>query len=68
MGALTLLITVVYFIPVLIICYTAYSHGVESENFSHKGGMTRFFDMVFYIFMKSDSGIAGFVLACLIHA
>ena len=68
MGALTLIITLVYFVPVFFICYTAYSHGQESENFSHRRGVTRFFDMVFYIFMKSEMGIAGFVLAVIIHA
>lgn len=68
LGTLTLLITIVYFIPVLIVCYSAYSHGVESENHSSRGGTTRFFDMVFYIFMKSEMGVAGFVLACVIHA
>ena len=67
LGVMSIVITVVYLIPVMIVAYNAYSHATTSEKNAHKGGLTRFFDMVFYIFMRSELGVLGFVLAIVIH-
>lgn len=64
---LSILITVVYVIPVLIIAYDAYRRNSLSENNAFVGGFYRFIDMVFYIFMSSESGVIGFFFSVLIH-
>jgi hypothetical protein len=64
---ITIVITLVYLIPVVIVSYSAYSHNTASEKNTHKGALGRFFDMVMYIFMRSELGVAGFVTACAIH-
>jgi len=67
LGVLTLVITLVYFLPIIIIGFKAFSDYRTSERAHHKGGVTRFFDIVFYIILKSEQGIAGFILAVIIH-
>ena len=64
---LTAAILFVYFIPVAITCYRAYSDNVSSEHSSSKGAISRFFDMLFYILIKTEMGYAGFFLAIIIH-
>ena len=67
LGVMTIVITLVYFIPVLIVAYNANSQNNQSEKNAHKGAISRFFDMLFYVFMRSELGVAGFILAILIH-
>lgn len=67
LGVLTLVITLVYFLPIAIIAGKAFSDSQTSERAHHKGGATRFFDIVLYILMKSEQGVGGFLLAVVIH-
>lgn len=67
LGVLTLLITLVYFLPVVFIGYEAYSDSRSSTHARHKGAFTRFLDIFFYIMLKSEQGPGGFALAAIIH-
>ena len=64
---LSIAITIVYFLPVLLVAYRAWSDATFSEKNGHKGAIRRFYDMLFYILLKSTMGLGGFVLTSLIH-
>ena len=67
MGILSFLLTVVYFVPIVIVCYYTYTDARDSSTAGHKDGVRRFFDLVVYIVAKSDQGPIGFVFAAMIH-
>ena len=54
LGILTIAITVVYFLPVLYVSYRAWSDASGSKQAADKGALARFFDMVFYILLRSE--------------
>jgi len=52
LGLLTIVITIVYFLPVLYVSYRAWSDASASDQ--DQGALKRFFDMVFYILLRSE--------------
>lgn len=64
---LTIVITLVYFLPVILISYHAWNDSVTSERNAHKSAFVRFFDMFAYILLRSELGSGGLVLASIIH-
>ena len=52
LGILTIVITIVYFLPVLYVSYRAWNDASESDQ--DKGALARFLDMVFYILLRSE--------------
>lgn len=64
---LSILITVVYFLPIALVTWRAWSDATQSEKAAHKGAISRFYDMLFYIMLRSAMGLGGFVLTSLIH-
>lgn len=67
LGVLTVLITIVYFLPIIILTYKAYDDSTSSERQAHKGAYKRFSDMLFYILIRSELGVWGLLFAALIH-
>ena len=67
LGILSVAITVIYFMPVLLVAWRAWSDATNSVTAAHKGAINRFYDMLFYILLRSAMGVAGFVLTSLIH-
>ena len=65
---LSIVLTIVYFIPLVFICYHAYADARDSETAGHRGAFNRFFDIFIYVILRSEQGVGGFVLAVLIHA
>ena len=68
LGVLSLILTVVYVLPLVLVVYHAYADARDSETAGHRTAMHRFFDIFVYIILKSEQGVGGFVLAVLIHA
>ena len=66
LGVLAILLSVVYFIPVLVIAHMAYSDYQQSEV-PEKGAMSRFADILFLMMRRTDLGIGGIVFAIIIH-
>ena len=56
-----------FLLPLVIVCYCAYSDARNSSNASHKDPYMRFFDFLVYIIVKSDLGAIGFSMARMIH-
>lgn len=67
LGLLSVAITIFYFLPVVLVAMRAWSDATNSVTSAHKGAIHRFYDMLFYILLRSAMGIAGFVLTSLIH-
>ena len=61
------MITLVYFLPVILVAWRAWNDASTSEKNAHKGAISRFYDMIFYIFLKSAMGMGGIILAIIIH-
>ena len=68
LGVLSLILTIVYLLPLILVVYHAYADARDSETAGHRTAMNRFFDIFIYIILKSEQGVGGFVLAVLIHA
>ena len=54
LGCLTVLITFVYFLPLVFLAHKAWSDATMSERNAHKGATRRFIDLFIYLLMKSD--------------
>ena len=67
LGVLSILITIVYFLPVVLVAWRAWNDATTSEKLAHRGAIRRFYDMVFYIFLRSAMGLGGVILATIIH-
>ena len=73
LALLTILITVVYFLPVVFVSYRAYADATAAEGTTTqyggkpKGALTRFFDIMFYVMLRSAMGLPGFILTCIIQ-
>ena len=67
LGVLTVLITIVYFLPIILVTYKAYDDSTSSERNAHKGAYKRFIDMLFYILVRSEQGVWGVLFATIIH-
>ena len=53
-GVVSILLTVVYVLPLVIIIYCTYKDAKNSSTASHRGAANRFFDLLFYTVVKSD--------------
>ena len=67
LGCLTVMITIIYFLPIAILSYKAWSDATKSELNSHKGALRRFMGMVFYLMNKSEQGVWGILFSTIIH-
>ena len=67
LGVLSIVITIIYFLPILLIAWRAWNDATTSEKAAHKGAIGRFYDMIFYILLRSAMGAGGFILAAIIH-
>ena len=67
LGMLTIAITIIYFLPIVLISWRAWNDATTSEKAAHKGAISRFYDMIFYILLRSAMGLGGFLLATIIH-
>lgn len=67
LGLLSLAITIVYFLPIVLVALRAWKDATQSEKAAHKGAISRFYDMLFYILLRSAMGLGGFVLTSIIH-
>ena len=67
LGVLSIVITIVYFLPVLLVAWRAWSDATSSEKAAHKGAINRFYDMIFWVMLRSAMGVGGFVLTTLIQ-
>lgn len=67
LSVLSILLTIVYVLPVAIVCYCTYTDARDSAKAAYKGAAMRFFDLLVYIILKSEQGVPGFILAVAIH-
>ena len=67
LGCLTVLITIIYFLPLAILSYKAWSDATMSAKNAHKGALKRFIDMLIYLLIKSEQGVVGMLIATAIH-
>ena len=57
---LTITITAVYLIPIFVICFLTLERDITTTA-------TRFFHMLWYVFVSSEMGYGGFILSITIH-
>lgn len=67
LGFLTVLITIIYFLPLVFLAYKAWTDATMSTRNAHKGAFKRFADMLIYLLLKSEQGLAGTLIAAAIH-
>ena len=67
LGFFTVLITIIYFLPIVFLSYKAWTDATISAKNAHKGAFKRFADMLIWLLLKSEQGFVGMIVAAVIH-